>query len=234
MLGTLVSIPMWVLTSSPPLDAPSSTKEFQEFEPPSYNEVINDTTPAPPYFDTTVIAPSYGYGDDGDVLVEGMVCARVVQCVYDVPVFHGYDTHHHYDKQPVGNFFAFFINLMVSMSFDFIGFLLTSLLSTSHAAKCGSRSGLGITLIRYGFLLKSKALPDQSFANGYTGDDYYNPSDLNSTDEAEIARENEWMSYILIVVGCFVLLVSRFILVAMVVVNQRLIYLRLTCSSPSL
>ncbi|TPX38013.1 hypothetical protein SmJEL517_g00326 [Synchytrium microbalum] len=124
--------------------------------------------PAPAYLDTTVM--SHEYGDDG-IMVEGM---------------------------PVGNFFAFFINLMVSMSFDFIGFLLTSLMSTSHAAKCGSRSGLGITLIRYGFLLKNKAMQDES--------DFYDPSSLDDMDEEEIARQNEFLSYILIVVGFFVLL----------------------------
>ncbi|TPX44196.1 hypothetical protein SeLEV6574_g04646 [Synchytrium endobioticum] len=159
-------------------DAPSSLKDFQELEPPSYNDVCV-SSPAPPYMDTTVITPNYGYGDDGDVLVEGM---------------------------PVGNFFAFFINLMVSMSFDFIGFLLTSLLATSHAARCGSRSGLGITLIRYGFLLKSKALADQALGRGYSSDEYYDPANLDNMDEGEIARENEWMSYILIVVGFFVVL----------------------------
>ena len=41
------------------------------------------------------------------------------------------------------------------MSFQFVGFLLTTLLSTSHAAKNGSRAGLGITLIQYGLFLQS-------------------------------------------------------------------------------
>jgi hypothetical protein len=39
------------------------------------------------------------------------------------------------------------------MSFQFVGFLLTTLLSTSHAAKNGSRAGLGVTLIQYGLYL---------------------------------------------------------------------------------
>lgn len=40
--------------------------------------------------------------------------------------------------------------MLVSMSFQFVGFLLTYLLHTTHAAKNGSRAGLGITLIQLG------------------------------------------------------------------------------------
>ena len=38
----------------------------------------------------------------------------------------------------------------------FIGFLLTYLLHTTHAARHGSRAGLGITFIQYGFYLRAK------------------------------------------------------------------------------
>jgi hypothetical protein len=47
--------------------------------------------------------------------------------------------------------------MLVSCSFQFVGFLLTYLLHTTHAAKHGSRAGLGITLIQYSFYLKSRA-----------------------------------------------------------------------------
>lgn len=43
---------------------------------------------------------------------------------------------------------------MISMSFQLVGFLLTYLLHSTHAAKNGSKAGLGITLIQYGFSLK--------------------------------------------------------------------------------
>ncbi|CAO0794028.1 unnamed protein product [Mucor circinelloides] len=59
----------------------------------------------PPYWQTTIIAPA-GMGDI--VLVEGM---------------------------PVGSIFAFFWNLLISASFQFVGFMLTYLLHTSHASK---------------------------------------------------------------------------------------------------
>ncbi|KAJ3094053.1 hypothetical protein HDU97_008656, partial [Phlyctochytrium planicorne] len=81
----------------------SYEKNFDEIEPPSYQDAVYETSPS--YLDATVVS---SFSDDGDVVVEGY---------------------------PVGNFFTFFVNLIVSMSFDFIGFLLTSMLATSHAAK---------------------------------------------------------------------------------------------------
>jgi hypothetical protein len=46
--------------------------------------------------------------------------------------------------------------MLVSISFQFVGFLLTYLLHTTHAARFGSRAGLGVTLIQYGFALRSR------------------------------------------------------------------------------
>ena len=44
---------------------------------------------------------------------------------------------------------------MISMSFSLVGFLLTYLLHTTHAAKNGSRAGLGVTLVQYGFYMRA-------------------------------------------------------------------------------
>ena len=52
----------------------------------------------------------------------------------------------------VGTIFAFIVNFIVSVTFDFIGFLLTSMLATTHAAKSGARCGLGAIMIRYGIV----------------------------------------------------------------------------------
>ncbi|GMM36547.1 Bsd2 protein [Saccharomycopsis crataegensis] len=57
------------------------------------------------------------------------------------------------DGLPVGNIVNFVWNLMVSSAFQFVGFLLTYLLHTSHAAKEGSRAGLGITFMSYGYYM---------------------------------------------------------------------------------
>jgi hypothetical protein len=65
---------------------------------------------------------------DGDVVIQGM---------------------------PVGTLLLFFANLLISASFDLLGYLGTSMFASSHAARFGSLSGLGITMMRFGMLLCS-------------------------------------------------------------------------------
>ncbi|KAK6461438.1 hypothetical protein DFJ63DRAFT_183134 [Scheffersomyces coipomensis] len=52
---------------------------------------------------------------------------------------------------PVGNIANFAWNALVTVAFQFVGFVLCYLLHTSHAAKHGSRAGLGITFVIYGY-----------------------------------------------------------------------------------
>lgn len=128
---------------------------------------------------------------------------------------------------PVGSVFSFVWNGMISMSFQLVGFLLTYLLHSTHAAKNGSRAGLGITLIQYGFYMKSSAGDDGMPSNG---DGYASPPDPNSHDFdpgsvgqnsgggggdggsgggsfSDVAR-SEWVAYILMIVGWFILIRS--------------------------
>ena len=73
------------------------------------------------------------------------------------------------DHLPTGSVFSFLWNLMVSISFQFVGFLLTYLLHTTHAARFGSRAGLGVTLIQYGFALRAARPEDDSSTTGWWG-----------------------------------------------------------------
>lgn len=73
------------------------------------------------------------------------------------------------DHLPTGSVFSFLWNLMVSISFQFVGFLLTYLLHTTHAARFGSRAGLGVTLIQYGFALRAARPEDDLSTNGWWG-----------------------------------------------------------------
>ncbi|KAI9495725.1 hypothetical protein BDB00DRAFT_813257 [Zychaea mexicana] len=125
----------------------------------------------PPYWQTTIIAPP-GMGDI--ILVESM---------------------------PVGNLFNFAWNLLVSASFQFVGFMLTYLLHTSHAAKQGSRAGLGITFVQYGFYIRSRgSLDDFELADdGGDGNSDTNNSDQDSTNADIIA-------YILMLLGWFIII----------------------------
>ncbi|KAI4164980.1 MAG: hypothetical protein LQ342_001256 [Letrouitia transgressa] len=107
----------------------------------------------PPYWETTILAP--GLSSPDEVYVDGL---------------------------PVGSLFSFVWNGMISMSFQFVGFLLTYLLHTTHAAKNGSRAGLGITLIQYGFYMRSGPSPKAGSGDGGAGKDMTQPADPNSID----------------------------------------------------
>lgn len=153
----------------------------------------------PPYWETTILAP-------------GMVSDEV-----------------YVDGLPVGSLFSFVWNGMISMSFQLVGFLLTYLLHTTHAAKNGSRAGLGITLIQYGFYMKGTG----SSTPSETEPQYSEPPDPNSHDfnpdsaaatlvamgnsqagvDGDTAgsgvssiASSEWLAYLLMIVGWFILI----------------------------
>jgi Protein of unknown function (DUF2370) len=176
----------------------------------TYEAAAADATP--PYWETTITLPGGipGSGSSDEVYVDGL---------------------------PVGSVFSFAWNAMISMSFQLVGFLLTYLLHTTHAAKNGSRAGLGLTLVQYGFYMRGGA-KDNSGAGG--GDGQFGggagqpPSDPNSHDfdpntvaaaaaaaAASTATtsssssssgtlssiaSSDWVSYLLMIVGWFILI----------------------------
>jgi hypothetical protein len=73
------------------------------------------------------------------------------------------------DHLPTGSVFSFLWNLLISISFQFVGFLLTYLLHTTHAARFGSRAGLGVTLIQYGFALRGSRPEEDTNGSGWWG-----------------------------------------------------------------
>ncbi|KAJ5168062.1 uncharacterized protein N7482_003656 [Penicillium canariense] len=163
--------------------------EKNEDLPPSYEEAAADATP--PYWETTIVAP--GISSD-EVYVDGL---------------------------PVGSVFSFVWNAMISMSFQLVGFLLTYLLHTTHAAKNGSRAGLGLTLVQYGFYMKGSS-SEPSGGDG-ASDQYVPPPDPNSHsfdpnsvgdtsgggdggNAISAITTSEWISYILMIVGWFILI----------------------------
>ncbi|PYI02660.1 hypothetical protein BO78DRAFT_400373 [Aspergillus sclerotiicarbonarius CBS 121057] len=142
----------------------------------------------PPYWETTILAP--GISSD-EVFVDGL---------------------------PVGSIFSFVWNAMISMSFQLVGFLLTYLLHTTHAAKNGSRAGLGLTLVQYGFYMKGGS---ESKGSDEGGADYVTPPDPNSHSfdpnnvdggaggdggAGSSITTSEWISYVLMIVGWFILI----------------------------
>lgn len=156
----------------------------------TYEEASADATP--PYWETHVLSPYNLTGNPDDVFVDGLL---------------------------VGSFFSFIWNGLISMSFQIIGFLLTYLLHTTHAAKHGSRAGLGITLVQYGFQMRYAAsnladtAPD---APGVPGDGSI-PDDPNAHnfDPSDVGKDGgagqgmsgtDWLSYVLMIVGWFILI----------------------------
>ena len=128
------------------------------------------------------------------------------------------------ENLPTGSIFSFLWNMLVSVSFQFVGFLLTYMLHTSHAARLGSRAGLGVTLIQFGFSMR----PDDgagsgigSFGNWWkTGDPAADSpfgsannqtwGSVESTDNAgndftvvraDMSTVNEWISFFFMTVG---------------------------------
>ncbi|VEU22606.1 DEKNAAC103603 [Brettanomyces naardenensis] len=70
---------------------------------------------------------------------------------WESSIMAGYEDEIFVDGLPVGNFVSFFWNMTVSICFQFVGFVITYLLHTSHAAKNGSQAGLGVTLLTFGW-----------------------------------------------------------------------------------
>ena len=123
------------------------------------------------------------------------------------------------------------------MSFYLVGFLLTYLLHTTHAAKNGSKAGLGITLVQYGFYMRSGAHNPSPDVPPDTDDPAFAPPiDPNSHDLSSAAQNDgaaqattaamseaaqstggsgttDWLAYALMIVGWFILIraVSDFI-----------------------
>ncbi|KAL4930729.1 metal homeostatis BSD2 family protein [Aspergillus undulatus] len=161
--------------------------EKTEDLPPSYEEAAADATP--PYWETTIVAP--GISSD-EVYVDGL---------------------------PVGSIFSFVWNAMISMSFQLVGFLLTYLLHTTHAAKNGSRAGLGLTLVQYGFYMKggsesgSSGDPDEHITPPDPNSHSFDPGNVVESgssggdgDGASAISTSEWISYVLMIVGWFILI----------------------------
>ncbi|GEQ72615.1 hypothetical protein JCM33374_g6302 [Metschnikowia sp. JCM 33374] len=95
--------------------------------------------------------------------------ATMISPMYDDEVFvHGL---------PVGNIANFVWNVLVTVAFQLVGFVLCYLLHTSHAAKQGTRAGLGITIMMYGY----NAIPS-NFGRPDRVPTRYEPIDPNSID----------------------------------------------------
>jgi len=99
----------------------------------------------------------------------------------------------------------------ISFFFQFIGFLVTYLLHTTHAAKYGSRAGLGLTLIQYGFstqLANSMTPPEASGGQGahatwepvVPGEPQNDPPNI----EVPVITSRDWLSILFMTLGNYI------------------------------
>jgi Protein of unknown function (DUF2370) len=144
----------------------------------------------PPYWETTIHAPaSFNPNDpNADMII---------------------------DDLPTGSFIVFALNLIFSFFFQFVGFFLSYLLHTTHAAKFGSRAGLGLTLIQYGFY--SRMQQEEENQNGEHGQGYTTSwpgfaanatatmQGENPANDPQIIspQSQDWLSFLFMTIGMF-------------------------------
>ncbi|KAG6915856.1 hypothetical protein DXG01_009563 [Tephrocybe rancida] len=165
--------------------APELSTTSHKDIPPSYAAAVNDAVPA--YWETTIHAPP-GSGDpNADIII---------------------------DDLPVGGLWLFMANLVISFLFQFIGFLFTYVLHVSHAAKYGSRAGLGLTLLQLGFYSRTNSAQDIAPADPIpsgmnrtiTPNTY--PEDPTSPNPGLSITSRDWLAFLFMSVGWFLLLSS--------------------------
>lgn len=108
------------------------------------------------------------------------------------------------DDLPSGSFLVFVLNMFISFFFQFVGFLLTYLLHTSHAAKYGSRAGLGLTMIQlglYSHVARNEDSPEEGITalTGFTRGEESAPT----VDEPSmpVVSPRDWLSFLLMTMG---------------------------------
>ncbi|VDB86694.1 unnamed protein product [Peniophora sp. CBMAI 1063] len=171
-------------------------EDTQAEAPPSYAAASADAAPA--YWETTVHAPPT-LNLAGDMII---------------------------DDLPTGPFVTFIMTALISWFFQFPGFLLTYLLHGTHAGRFGAQAGLALTLIQYGFgATMGRGIGDSPYGEG-EGDGTVapTPSEPVPTDGSGMPMDNmpnaddvlppmysaghEWISFLLMTVGWFLLLTS--------------------------
>ena len=114
------------------------------------------------------------------------------------------------DDLPTGSILIFCLNVFISFFFQFVGFLLTYLLHTSHAAKYGSRAGLGLTLIQYGFYSRTMntiVKDPQSLSDGSASERSWIPdrslSAMSTTPNQNSLSpaSKDWLSFLFMTLG---------------------------------
>lgn len=110
---------------------------------------------------------------------------------------------------PVGPWLYFVWNMLISVAFSYVGFLLTYLIHTSHAARCGSLTGFGFTLIQSSYRIEPDYLPapqpppeepEVNDPNNFRGS--MPPSAGDQGAPSTNGSPADWLPNIMFIVGC--------------------------------
>ncbi|KAJ2356468.1 hypothetical protein GGF43_002052 [Coemansia sp. RSA 2618] len=131
---------------------------------PTYQDIYGPQSTSAPPYFEAAVI---SVGDEDELLVEGL---------------------------PVGSVGVFVVNMIVSTAFQIVGYMLTFLLHSSHAARNGSLAGLGITFMNFGFYIRTHL--------GSSGsDDSNRPHPGDPEFDADTPLDNAYFAYLLMVIG---------------------------------
>lgn len=124
---------------------------------------------------------------------------------------------------PVGTFLHFAWNMLLSTAFGYFGFFFTYLFHTSHAARGGSISGFGITLVQSSYgMVSEESVPPGPPADMFSPADPNNYQDgsaigyvMHPTGQAPVqaaspSQHNNWLGNCVFVLGIFLLIKGTF------------------------
>ncbi|KAJ1801672.1 hypothetical protein LPJ59_000067 [Coemansia sp. RSA 2399] len=137
---------------------------------PTYQDIYGPQSSNAPPYFETAVI---SVGDEDELLIEGL---------------------------PVGSIGVFLVNMVVSTAFQVVGYMLTFLLHSSHAAKDGSLAGLGITFMNFGFYIRTH------LGQGVFDDDPRhggNPPHGGPNDQydSDTPLDNAYFAYLLMIIG---------------------------------
>ncbi|KAJ2617382.1 hypothetical protein H4S08_000350 [Coemansia sp. RSA 1365] len=144
---------------------------------PTYQDIYGPESSSAPPYFEAAVI---SVGDEDELLVEGL---------------------------PVGSLGVFIVNMIVSAAFQIVGYMLTFLLHSSHAARNGSLAGLGITFMNFGFYIRTHI--GQSVFDGTPGIPPGKPNADGSYD-TDTPLDNAYFSYLLMVIGAGIFIKAIF------------------------
>ncbi|KAJ2080128.1 hypothetical protein H4R24_003296 [Coemansia sp. RSA 988] len=148
---------------------------------PTYQDIYGPESTSAPPYFEAAVI---SVGDEDELLVEGL---------------------------PVGSLGVFVVNMIVSAAFQVVGYMLTFLLHSSHAARNGSLAGLGITFINFGFYIRAHL--GQSVFDGAPGFPPGKHNGLPGDDgnyDSDTPLDNAYFSYLLMVIGAGIFIKAIF------------------------